>query len=238
MLRLTSSVNNSCRRLRRVILRPFALAAMLSTLVLAPALAAALSPETAKSGTYVYQVTRNGEVVGEQRADFERRGGDLSVVTQVRINITLLGLTIYDFTQRIEEKWVNGQLMELRSLANDDGDNRDVRLQREGDRLVGTYEDKRRDLPGYLIPSTLWNSAATGHSAVLETVKGRERETRVTEAGLEQITLPIGTVQARHFVFSGEFSREVWYDEAGVLVASQMEAKDGSIIRQELLRMP
>ena len=64
------------------------------------------------------------------------------------------------------------------------------------------------------------------------------RETRVTEAGLEQITLPIGTVQARHFVFSGEFSREVWYDEAGVLVASQMEAKDGSIIRQELLRMP
>lgn len=238
MLRLTSSVNNSCHRLRRVILRPFALAAMLSTLVLAPALAAALSPETAKSGTYVYQVTRNGEVVGEQRADFERRGGDLSVVTQVRINITLLGLTIYDFTQRIEEKWVNGQLMELRSLANDDGDNRDVRLQREGDRLVGTYEDKRRDLPGYLIPSTLWNSAATGHSAVLETVKGRERETRVTEAGLEQITLPIGTVQARHFVFSGEFSREVWYDEAGVLVASQMEAKDGSIIRQELLRMP
>ncbi len=241
MLRLTSSVNrpwHSCRFLRRAILRPLALAAALSALVLAPALAAALSPETANTGTYVYQVTRNGDVVGEQRADFERRGDDLSVVTQVRITITLLGLTIYDFTQRIEEKWVAGQLMELRSLANDDGDNRDVRLQREGDRLVGTYEGKKRDLPGYLIPSTLWNSAATGHSAVLETVKGRERSTQVTEAGVEQLTLPIGTVQARHFVFSGQFKREVWYDEAGVLVASQMEAKDGSIIRQELLRMP
>lgn len=238
MLRLTSSVNNWCRILRRVILRPLALAAMLSTLVMAPALAAALSPETAPSGTYVYQVTRNGDVVGEQRADFERRGNNLSVITEVQITITLLGLTIYDFTQRIEEKWVNGRLMELRSLANDDGDNRDVRLRREGDRLVGTYESKKRDLPGHLIPSTLWNSAATGHSAVLETVKGRERATSVTEAGVEQITLPIGTIQARHFVFTGEFRREVWYDEAGVLVASQMEAKDGSIIRQELLRMP
>ena len=55
---------------------------------------------------------------------------------------------------------------------------------------------------------------------------------------MEQLTLPIGTVQARHYIFSGEFNREVWYDEAGVMVAGQMEAKDGSIIRQELLRMP
>lgn len=238
MLRLTSSVNTSCRFLRRELLRPLALAVGLSIPVLAPALAAALSPETAATGTYVYQVMRDGDVVGEQRADFERRGSDLSVITEVRINITLLGLSLYDFTQRIEEKWVAGQLVELRSIANDDGNHRDVRLQRKGDRLVGSYDGKQRDLPGYLIPTTLWNSAATGHSAVLETVKGRERSTRVTEAGVEQLTLPIGVVQARHYVFTGEFSREVWYNDAGVLVASQMEAKDGSIIRQELLRMP
>lgn len=233
MLRLASSVNLSCRFLRRG-----AIAFGLSVLVLSPANAATLTPETAGTGTYVYQVTRNGDIVGEQRADFERRGDDLSVITDVRINITLLGLSIYDFTQRIEEKWVRGQLVELRSLANDDGNHRDVRLQRQGDRLVGTYDEKQRDLPGYLIPSTLWNSAAIGHSAVLDTVKGRERSTQVTDAGVEQLTLPIGTVQARHYVFSGEFNREVWYDEAGILVASQMEAKDGSIIRQELLRMP
>lgn len=243
MLRLASSVNNSRRFLgglvsRRQMLRRVGLAFGLSMVALVPALAAALSPESAATGTYVYQVMRNGEVVGEQRADFERRGDDLSVVTEVRISITLLGLSLYDFTQRIEEKWVQGQLVELRSLANDDGNHRDVRLQRKGDRLVGTYDGKARDLPGYLIPTTLWNSAAIGHSAVLETVKGRERATRVTEAGVEQLTLPIGVVQARHYVFTGQFSREVWYDEAGILVASQMEAKDGSIIRQELLRMP
>lgn len=237
MLRLASSVNRSCRLTGRF-LRCLALAIGLSIPVLAPANAAALSPETAGTGTYVYQVTRNGDVVGEQRADFERRGDSLSVITEVRINITLLGLNIYDFSQRIEEKWEGGQLVMLASLADDDGNHRDVRLQRKGDRLVGAYDGKKRDLPGYLIPSTLWNSAATGHSAVLETVKGRERSTQVRDAGVEQLTLPIGTVTARHYVFEGEFEREVWYDATGVLVASQMEAKDGSIIRQELLRMP
>jgi hypothetical protein len=154
-------------------------------------------------------------------------------VTDVRINITLLGLNVYDFTQRIEENWQNGQLMSLVSVAVDDGDTRNVKLVRDGDRLVGTYDGKKRDLPGTLVPSTLWNSAVVEHSSVLETTKGRERTFTV-----EQVKLPIGTVSARHFVFTGNFKREAWYDESGILVAAQMEAKDGSIIRQELLRAP
>ncbi len=233
MLRLASSVNllrRACRRL--------ALANALFLSLLAPAFAEALSPETAPTGTFVYKVMRDGDVVGEQRADFERRGTDLSVISDVRINITLLGISVYDFTQRIEEKWAQGVLVELRSDADDDGNHRTVRLTRNGERLVGSYDGKERDLPGYLIPTTLWNSAAVGHSAVLDTVRGRERDTRVEDKGMEQLTLPIGTIQARHYVFTGEFNREVWYDESGVLVAGQFEAKDGSIIRQELLRMP
>lgn len=231
MLRLASSVNSA-------LLRRVALAIGFSLSFFSTAYAAALSPESAQTGTYVYQVVRNGEIVGEQRADFERRGDDLRVVTEVRINITLLGLPIYDFTQRIEERWLNGVLVDFISSTDDDGNHRDVSLKREGDRLVGTYDGKKRDLPGNLIPTTLWNSAVVEHSSVLETVKGRERATTVTVGDTERVKLPAGEVAARHFVFSGEFSREAWYDESGILVASQMEAKDGSIIRQELLRMP
>ncbi len=231
MLRLTSSVNHAV--LRRAIL---ALGFAFSFLTAAHG--ATLSPDSAQTGTYVYQIMRNGEVVGEQRADFERRGDELRVVTDVRINITLLGLTVYDFTQRIEERWQNGALMALTSTAVDDGDTRNVRLLREGNRLVGNYDGKKRDLPGTLIPTTLWNSAVIEHTSVLETTKGRERSFTVAQKGVETVKLPVGEVSARHFVFTGSFAREAWYDESGVLVASQMEAKDGSIIRQELLRMP
>ena len=235
MLRLASPVNTA---INSALSRRVALAIALAFSFLTTAHAATLTPESAQTGTYAYQVLRDGEVVGEQRADFERRGDELRVVTDVRINITLLGLNIYDFTQRIEESWQDGVLMSLVSVAVDDGDTRNVRLAREGERLVGTYDGKKRDLPGSLVPSTLWNSAVVEHSSVLETTKGRERTFTVTQKGIEQVTLPIGTVSARHFVFTGNFRREAWYDESGVLVAAQMEAKDGSIIRQELLRMP
>jgi hypothetical protein len=234
MLRLASPVNSA---INSALLSRVALAIGLVFSIYA-ADAATLTPDSAQTGTYAYQVLRDGEVVGEQRNDFERRGGELRVVTDVRINITLLGLNVYDFTQRIEESWQNGLLMSLTSVAVDDGDTRDVRLVRKGDRLVGTYDGKQRDLPGHLVPSTLWNSAVVEHSSVLETSKGRERTFTVEQKGVEQVKLPIGTVNARHFVFTGNFKREAWYDESGVLVAAQMEAKDGSIIRQELLRMP
>jgi hypothetical protein len=231
MLRLASSVNSG-------LLRRLVLASGLAFSVLSSADAATLSPENAQTGTFVYQVTRDGDVVGEQRADFERRGDELHVVTDVRININLLGLNVYDFTQRIEESWLKGVLVSFTSVAVDDGDTRNVKLVRQGDRLVGSYGDKERNLPGDLIPATLWNSAVVEHSSVLETTKGRERSFSVAQKGVEPLQLPVGSVQARHFVFSGDFNREAWYDDSGILVAAQMEAKDGSIIRMELLRQP
>ena len=101
MLRLASAVNSAL--LSRVALAVGIIFSLYTT-----AHAATLTPESAQTGTYAYQVTRDGEVVGEQRNDFERRGDELRVVTDVRINITLLGLNVYDFTQRIEESWQNG----------------------------------------------------------------------------------------------------------------------------------
>jgi Family of unknown function (DUF6134) len=235
MLRLASPVNSA---ITSALLCRVALAIALVFSIAAAADAATLSPQNAQTGTYAYQILRNGEVVGEQRMDFERRGEELRVVTDIRINITLLGVTVYDFTQRIEEGWRGETLMSLSSLAVDDGNTRDVRLARKGDRLVGTYDGKKRDLPGHLLPSTLWSSAVVEHDAVLETTRGRERTFSVAQKGVEEVKLPFGAVNARHFVFTGKFKREAWYDESGVLVAGQMEAKDGSIIRQELLRKP
>ena len=120
MLRLASSVNSA-------MLRRAALAFGLALSFMTTAGAATLSPESAETGTYAYQVTRDGEVVGEQRADFERRGDELRVVTEVRINITLLGLKVYDFTQRIEEHWNKGVLMDLMRKADREADPRHQR---------------------------------------------------------------------------------------------------------------
>jgi len=198
----------------------------------------ALSPKDAESGSYVYQVSRDGQIIGQLRQDFERDENRLTVITAADIEVTLFGISLYDADQRVEETWLDGKLQSVISSANVDGQDRAVTLRRQGDRMVGIYNGKERNLSAALIPTTLWNSSIIKAKALLDTSKGKTRKISVTDVGMENVHLPIGDVMAHHYSIDGEFRREVWFDEAGVLVVVQMLGKDGSTIRQELLQRP
>lgn len=198
--------------------------------------ALAMSPSEASSGSYVYEVRRNGEVIGQLRQDFERRDEKLTVVTMADVTVSILGLNIYEADQHVEETWLGNELQAVVSTADVDGDKRRVELKRRGDRLVGTYNGKDRNLSAKLVPTTLWNSNILKAKSVLDPSKGKLRKVEFVDRGEEELSLPSGKVKARHYVITGEFEREVWYDRNGVLVAVQMQAKDGSTIRQELLQ--
>jgi hypothetical protein len=198
----------------------------------------ALSPNTAPAGAYIYQVLREGQVIGQLRQDFERKGEQLIVVTAADITVTFLGLNIYAADQRVEETWSDGKLMSIVSTADVDGSDRKVSLLRQGERLVGIYNGKERDISAKLVPSTLWNSDIVKAKAVLDTSKGKARKVTVSDLGPEQIQVMGQPVEAHHYSIQGEFRRELWYDRNDILVAVEMQGKDGSTIRQELLQSP
>ena len=72
--------------------------------------------------------------------------------------------------------------------------------------------------------------AQTRVPAVLNTLTGKLNEVRVSDAGLETVTLADGPRQARRFVYSGDLSVESWYDLDGTLGQAALPAKDGSTI--------
>lgn len=190
-------------------------------------------------GRFVYTITRDGDPIGTQKLDFVLEADNrLTVVTDVEIDVRMLGLSFYRFTQHIEEHWQDGVLQSLVSQTNDDGEERAVNLKREGDRLKGNYNAKNRDVPGDLIPSTLWHPDAIKQDVVLDSVRARQHRVSVADKGETALVLPVGEIAARHFAFTGELNREVWYGPDGVIVQAEMTGKDGSIIRQELLDRP
>ena len=200
------------------------------------ATAAAGFPFTPPSGHFIYTVTRDGDPTGTQKMEFTAQDEDgLLVVTDVSIDVRILGLTFYRFTQHIEERWLGGRLDSLLSRTFDDGDERQVDLRRDGDRLKGHYNSKARDVDGKLIPSTLWHPDAIKQSAVLDTVRARVHQVTVIDKGRVAVTLPTGTADARRYAFTGELNRDVWYGEDAIILAAEMKAKDDSIIRQQLL---
>ncbi|HVJ44559.1 MAG TPA: DUF6134 family protein [Dongiaceae bacterium] len=225
----------------QVMRHPRRLVAGAATLMLAAGLAApasAITAENAPSGAFIYQITRQGEVIGEQRLTFERQGDNLVVSTDAKIDVKLLGLSLYGFDQHTEETWSKNQLIGVSSTADDDGTPKKVDMELQGGQLAGDFNGKNRTAPLGVFPNSFWNEDSVKQNQILDTSRGKVRQVTVADKGTETLNLPFGAVKARHFSLSGEMRRELWYDDKGVLVAGELTARDGSTVRQELMRLP
>ena len=200
--------------------------------------AEAITASDAPSGTFIYQVMRGGEVIGEQRLTFDRRGDDLTVITDAKVDVKLLGLSLYDFDQHVEEVWQDGKMVSFSSIADDDGQDKKADMARSGEKLTGTYNGKKREAPFGIYPSSFWNADSVKQTQIIDTSRAKIRAVTIKDKGAATVKLPFGNVKARHYTVDGDMQRELWYDERGVLVAGELIAKDGSTVRQELLRAP
>jgi hypothetical protein len=181
-------------------------------------------------GRLDYRVTRDGDDIGTQSVEFIRKDDTLTVRTNVNIVVTVLGIPVYRFTHAAEEHWRNGRLVAFASQSNDDGEPRKVRLQREGDRLRGTYNRRTVDLPATLIPASLWHPGTVHQTVLLDPIKGRDRQVAIADKGLETIKVKGQPVQAHHYAMTGQIDRDIWYGPDGQIVQVQLPGKDGSEI--------
>ncbi|HEX9448552.1 MAG TPA: DUF6134 family protein [Dongiaceae bacterium] len=225
------------RLLKRGLTFSMAAVTLLASIGLATA-ALAITAENAPNASYIYQVMRQGDIIGEQRLTFEHHGDDLIVTTDAKIDVKLLGLSLYGFDQHVEETWEKGQLVAVSSTADDSGTAKKVEMKVVGNQLVGNFNGKNRAAPLGIFPNSFWNEESVKQSQILDTSRGKVKQVTVTDRGKVTLTLPFGVVEAHHYSLDGEMKRELWYDDKGVLVAGELPARDGSTIRQELLRAP
>lgn len=181
-------------------------------------------------GRLDYAISRGGTAVGKQSVEFIHNADGFIVRTRIRLTVTFLSMTIYRFEHDAVETWAKGRLTNFVSHSNDDGKSRDVEMAAEGDRLVGIYNGKPADVPGDIIPASLWHPGTVNATLLLDPIKGRARKVEVADRGEGEVSLADRTVQAHHYSITGEIEREIWYDSEGRLVQVQFEGSDGSEI--------
>lgn len=235
-----SEPNPSRRRRTDPISRPHA-RGKLGFLLLAALLLVGIAPARAgwhdampPAGRIDYAISRGGTPVGKQRVEFIHNADGLIVRTHIRITVTFLSMTIYRFEHDAVETWAKGRLTNFVSHSNDDGKDRDVEMAAEGDRLVGIYNGKPADVPGDIVPASLWHPGTVSASLLLDPIKGRARQVQVVDRGEEEAIVAGQPLRARHYSLTGEIEREIWYDTDGRLVQVEFKAGDGSDIKLEL----
>lgn len=219
---------------RRLALRLVLAAGMLATVAVPVGAVAGWRDAVPPEGRLDYRISRGGSVVGKQIVDVEHDGDGFLVRTQITIEVTFLSLTLYRFEHDAVETWTDGRLTGLVSRTDDDGKDREVELKAEGERLMGSYNGNPVDLPGDIIPASLWHPKTVGATVLLDPIRGRSRDVAVADLGIESITVAGSEVEAHHYSVTGQITREVWYDSDGKLVKVEFEAKDGSDIKVEL----
>lgn len=182
------------------------------------------------AGRLDYRVTRSGAEIGRQSVEFLRPGDELVVRTHIEIDVKFLSIPFYKFRHDAVERWTDGRLAAFSSSSDDDGKHREVELVAENGRLLGRYNDNPVDLPGDLIPASLWHPGTVQATVLLDPIRGRDRRVEVTDRGLETVAAAGGEIEARHYAMTGQITRDLWYDADGRLVLVRFPAKDGSQI--------
>ncbi|GAA0575742.1 DUF6134 family protein [Caenispirillum bisanense] len=197
-----------------------------------PAAAAQPDPLALYGPRIVYDVERNGAVIGRHEVTFTAAGpaGDVVAEAASTMTVTLLGLPLYRFTYRSRDVWRDGVLAQLDAVTDDDGSRSTVTARRDGDGLVIDGSLGRLTATGPLFPTNHWNAAVRGSDQVLNTITGGLNAVTMTAAGRETVATRQGPVEATLWTYRGDLTADVWYDDAGRWVGLRFPARDGSTI--------
>lgn len=203
-------------------------------------LAAALASQPARAGFDAaalygdglsFDVRRGGRPVGRHDVRFEPRpDGALAVTAASRIEVTLLGLTVYRFSYRSSSLWRDGEPVAVDAATDDGGDASRVRARLQGGLFVVEADGRREAAAAPVFPTDHWHPGVLGRDRVLNTITGRIASVTLLDRGPDLVETGDGPRPARRWDYEGDLRASVWYDDEGRWVGLRFVARDGSTI--------
>jgi hypothetical protein len=179
----------------------------------------------------VFEIAREGDVVGHHRISFRGEGDKLVVRSDLEIEVEMLSFTVYRYQQTREEVWRDGKLVALAAKADDDGTAHDIKGTAGPNGEIRMTSGKERwTLPPESVPASYWNqSMVTQKGPLVDSLTGRVFPNRVVKLGQETVRAGGRDVLATHYRLEGKRPRDVWYDASGRWVKMRAVGRDGSV---------
>ena len=200
---------------------------------LMPARAAMTAPEKLYGGEILFDILRNGELIGTQRVTLKRDGHVLTVSQVADITVRFLFIPVYRFHSEGATQWHSGRLLETKTTTNDNGKVTAVTARDDGGKLVIDGPAGKFQAPESVITMEHWNPAELEQTIMLNTLTGRLDKVEIHDEGPDQVPTPEGGRAARRFSYQGsDLNLTAFYDSAGHWVGLRFFAGDGSRIER------
>ena len=188
-------------------------------------------PETEE---LTFAILREGDRIGTHTYRFRPDGAALEVHYVTDIAVKLAFITAFRFEHAGHEAWRDGRLVSLTTRTNDDGDAHTVKAVANGNVVEVMADGVRRTADPAIMPASFWDPRTVERRQILNVVDGRLMTVAITDLGEETISAAGRSITARHYVMTGDFQRELWFDASGVMVRQRFIGEAGSEILFEL----
>ncbi len=180
--------------------------------------------------TLSFTVMRNGAQIGTSVIRLRRNGPETIAEIATHVQVKIAYVTVYRFDQVETEQWVNGSLIAMTSLTNDNGTVHKVSAKRRGDVLLVEADGKASEVDPSVVPVSLWNASLVQKTLALNSKDGTITPVSVVDHGEEQLVLDGRPTTVRHYSIKTSFPQDVWYDKQDRLVKVELRGRDGSRI--------
>jgi hypothetical protein len=206
---------------------------ILGTVLLSMAVLPAIAQAEPVSTTTNFAIVRDGDQIGTCSFRLHRNGRETTAQYVSHIQVKLAFITVYRFDQTETERWVDGRLVALNSVTDDNGTVHKVKATSRGDVLSVDADGTVTEVDPSLMPVSLWNAALVQKTTALNPQDGSIVPLSVVDHGKEQLLLQGRAETAHHYSIKTTFPQDVWYDEQQHLIKVALRGSDGSKIEYQ-----
>jgi len=178
----------------------------------------------AKLNYLEYDLFRNNTPIGYHKFKFKRDGKKLIIDSEIKFKITKLGIDLYQYYAKGQEKYTDGFFSGFSSETNQNKKNKYVNISIDSSdkNLIIDGSSYKGKADKDLIIGTWWNHEIVQKKAQISAVSGRIIEQKVEFLGKEDVTFGDKTFKTLKFNFSStdpslskdkKLNIDIWYEE-------------------------
>jgi hypothetical protein len=206
---------------------------MIAAVFLPAALFTAAAQADPVAATKNFAVMRNGEQIGTNTISLRRDGRELTVQIVTHIVVKIAFVPVYRFDQSEIERWVDGRLVGLTAVTDDNGTVHRVKAVSSNGKITVEADGKTTEVAGNTIPVSLWSPMPPHTTMALNPQDGSVMPIAIVDRGEEDLLVQGRPQRAHHYSINSTFKQDVWYDEQRQLLKVELKASDGSKIEYQ-----
>ena len=181
----------------------------------------------------VFDITRAGASIGTDTFDVARSGDPTTVAITTHIAVKVAFVTAYRYEHTETQSWAGNQLVAFHSTTDDNGHAHAVSAAMAAGKVTLTVDGAATTVPRTVMPASVWTAEIARRAQLFDPGNGKRMAIKGQDLGGERVVLNGVPRQLDHVKLSGQFDRDLWFDEGG-LVKMVLRGTDNSVITSQL----